>query len=60
MNKEIHTSDPLRDGQGTVMVMTQNGIIIFALANKNALYCWNVAKLRANEKPYLLFQVINT
>lgn len=57
LNKEIVTSDPAREGQGTVMVMTPGGILIYALATKNAIFCWNKAKPFIKENQYLLLEV---
>lgn len=39
----VYTSIDARASQSTVEVMTDDGILIYALLSQNALACWNSA-----------------
>lgn len=60
LRPKIVMSEEARDGQSTVEVMTNDGILLFADIPKSAIMCWNQKTEYKKENIHVAYQVPNT
>lgn len=53
----FHHSGDIRPGQGTVEVMTPDGILVYTVLPKNGLACWNTAKPLEKRFQFIIYEV---
>lgn len=57
LRKYMTVSEEARTSQSTVEVMTEDGILLYALLRRNAIVCWNSRMEFLPENQYIIYEV---
>lgn len=57
LRREFQISDDVREGQTTLEVMTDDGILIYGVLPKSAISCWNSATPFKKENLHIIYEV---
>jgi hypothetical protein len=56
VRQEFHISDDVREGQTSLEVMTDDGILIYGVLPKSAISCWNSATPFKKENLHMIYE----